>query len=58
MQNPPLGAASVMDCIELAKRALLQARVQDFTSADVVQLASIIEARDRALRSSGAGGEK
>jgi hypothetical protein len=35
----------------MAKRILLQERVRDFTAADVVALAAIIESRDREMRS-------
>ena len=36
--------------VDLAKRILLKHRVRDFQAADVVALASIMEARDRAQR--------
>lgn len=48
----PAGAAAcrVMESITMAKRILLQERVRDFTSADIVAVASLIEQRDRATR--------
>lgn len=42
-------AMVALDCIAAAKRILLQERVRDFTAADVVALAAIIESRDRLL---------
>ena len=39
-----------LECIAIAKRILLQERVRDFTAADVVALATMIEARDRSMR--------
>jgi hypothetical protein len=45
------GAAhDVHGYIDLAKRSLLEHRVRDFTAADVVALAALMEQRDRALR--------
>lgn len=38
------------ECISMAKRILLQERVRDFTAADVVALAAIIENRDREMK--------
>lgn len=49
-----VAAAAVHDYVDLAKRSLLEHRVRDFTAADVVALAAIMEQRDRALR----GGDK
>lgn len=49
-----LAAHAVHDYVDLAKRSLLEHRVRDFTAADVVALAAIMEQRDRALR----GGNK
>ena len=43
-------AHAVHDYVDLAKRSLLEHRVRDFTAADVVALAGIMEQRDRALR--------
>lgn len=40
---------TALDCVAAAKRILLQERVRDFTAADVVALAALIEARDRQL---------
>lgn len=42
-------SSTALDCIAAAKRILLQERVRDFTAADVVALAALIEARDRQL---------
>jgi hypothetical protein len=39
-----------LECIAISKRILLQERVRDFTAADVVALAIMIEARDRSMR--------
>lgn len=47
-------ALAVHDYVDLAKRSLLEHRVREFTAADVVALAAIMEQRDRALR----GGDK
>jgi len=45
--------------VDLAKRILLEHRVRDFTAADVVALAGIMEQRDREMRIlSRAGGEQ
>lgn len=41
------GAAQVLHFVAMAKRMLLQERVQNFTGADVVALAALIESRDR-----------
>jgi hypothetical protein len=40
----------VHEYVDLAKRILLEHRVRDFTAAEVVALAAIMEARDRQLR--------
>lgn len=40
-------AREIFDCLVLAKRMLLETTVQDFTGADVVALAALIDARDR-----------
>lgn len=37
----------VSEYLDLAKRALLENRVRDFSAADVVAVASIMESRDR-----------
>jgi hypothetical protein len=42
-------ANAVHDYVDLAKRSLLEHRVRDFTAADVVALAAIMERRDRHL---------
>jgi hypothetical protein len=42
--------ADVAGFVFLAKCALLEHRVRDFTAADVVALAALIEARERAAR--------
>lgn len=47
---PTEPAHVALECVAIAKRILLQERVRDFTAADVVALATIIEARDRAMR--------
>lgn len=44
----PEVALVVYDYVDLAKRMLLELRVRDFSAADVVALAAIMEARDRA----------
>jgi hypothetical protein len=44
----PAAASLVFEYLDLAKRALLEARVRDFTAADVVAVAAIMESRDRA----------
>lgn len=41
------GAVQVLHFLAMAKRMLLQEKVRDFTAADVVALAAIIESRDR-----------
>lgn len=41
---------TVDEYVDLAKRILLERRVRDFTAADVVALAAIMEQRDRHLR--------
>jgi len=46
-------ARDVFDCVVLAKRMLLEMTVQDFTGADVVALAALIEARDRHNKDAG-----
>lgn len=46
----PEVAYTVYDYVDIAKRMLLELRVRDFSAADVVALASIMEARDRAIR--------
>ena len=38
---------AVYDFVDTAKRMLLELRVRDFTAADVVALAGLIESRDR-----------
>lgn len=43
-------AHTVHDYVDLAKRSLLEHRVRDFTAADVVALAAIMEQRDRLTR--------
>lgn len=40
-------ATVVSDYLDLAKRALLENRVRDFTASDVVAVAAIMESRDR-----------
>lgn len=40
-------ARRVLHALAMAKRMLMQERVQSFTAADVVALAAIIESRDR-----------
>lgn len=45
-------AHAVHDYVDLAKRCLLEHRVRDFTAADVVALAGIMEQRDRLTRKS------
>jgi len=47
---PLYSALIAHECIALAKRILLQERVRDFSAADVVSLAAIIESRDRELK--------
>lgn len=56
----PEAAYTVHEYVLLAKLILLEHRVRDFTAADVVALASIMENRDRALRRIGAaaGGDE
>lgn len=46
----PEVAHTVFDYVDIAKRMLLELRVRDFSAADVVALAAIMEARDRAIR--------
>lgn len=46
----PEAAYTVHEYVLLAKLMLLEHRVRDFTAADVVALASIMESRDRDLR--------
>lgn len=48
-----VAARDVFDCVVLAKRMLLEMTVQDFTGADVVALAALIEARDRHNKDAG-----
>lgn len=43
-------AHTVHEYVDLAKRILLEHRVRDFTAAEVVALAAVMEARDRQLR--------
>lgn len=43
-------ANAVHDYVDLAKRSLLEHRVRDFTAADVVALAEIMERRDRHMK--------
>lgn len=43
-------AYSVFEYVDIAKRILLEHRVRDFSASDVVALAAVIEARDRAFR--------
>lgn len=38
---------TVYEYVDLAKRILLEHRVRDFTAADVVALATLLESRDR-----------
>lgn len=47
----PEVASTVFDYVDIAKRMLLELRVRDFSASDVVALAAIMEARDRAIRS-------
>lgn len=50
VQNIDVDAALLVhDYVDLAKRSLLEHRVRDFTAADVVALAAMMEARDRAM---------
>ena len=49
-------ADAVHDYVDLAKRSLLEHRVRDFTAADVVALAALMERRDRETRAMTAGG--
>lgn len=44
----PEVALTVYEYVDIAKRMLLELRVRDFSAADVVALAAIMEARDRA----------
>lgn len=46
----PEVAWTVYEYVDLAKRMLLELRVRDFSAGDVVALAAIMEARDRAIR--------
>lgn len=46
--DAPLQSRTVLHCLAMAKRMLLQEKVRDFTAADVVALAALIESRDRA----------
>lgn len=46
----PEVAYTVYEYVDLAKRMLLELRVRDFSAGDVVALAAIMEARDRAIR--------
>lgn len=46
----PFVVCTVNEYVDLAKRILLENRVRDFSAADVVALASVMEARDRHLR--------
>jgi hypothetical protein len=41
---------TVHEYVDIAKRILLEHRVRDFTAADVVALAAIMEQRDRLTR--------
>jgi hypothetical protein len=41
---------AVYDFVDLAKRMLLELKVRDFTAADVVALAALIESRERFAR--------
>lgn len=43
---------TVHEYVDIAKRILLEHRVRDFTAADVVALAAIMEQRDRLTRQS------
>ena len=43
-------ATAVHDYVDLAKRSLLEHRVRDFTAADVVALAAIMNERDLATQ--------
>jgi hypothetical protein len=42
---------AVFDFVDVAKRMLLELKVRDFTAADVVALAALIESRDRYVAS-------
>lgn len=53
----PEVACTVYEYVDLAKRMLLELRVRDFTAADVVALATIMEARDRSKRQIAARGD-
>lgn len=46
----PEVAFTVYEYVDLAKRILLELRVREFSASDVVALAAIMEARDRAVR--------
>ncbi len=46
----PEVAHTVFEYVDIAKRMLLELRVRDFSAADVVALAAIMESRDRAIR--------
>jgi len=50
-------AYTVHEYVDIAKRILLEHRVREFTASDVVALAGILEARDRAQRLAGRGDE-
>jgi hypothetical protein len=43
-------ALTLFEYVDLAKRALLEHRVREFTAADVVALATAMEARDRTFK--------
>lgn len=45
----PEVAYTAYSYVDIAKRMLLELRVRDFTAADVVALAGIMEGRERAL---------
>lgn len=51
------GAMAVYDFVDLAKRMLLELKVRDFTGADVVALAALIESRERFAREQLGGDE-
>lgn len=48
----PAVISTVHEYVDIAKRILLEHRVRDFTAADVVALAAIMEQRDRLTRQS------
>ena len=46
----PEVAHTVYEYVDIAKRMLLELRVREFSAAEVVALAAVMEARDRAIR--------